>query len=173
MQSSKLCSADKLTKASAEQELASCMQSVVKLQALWESGKFQNNEELALAYARGLTNLSSEQSLEDCMVGMLVQVLVQLKLEFQINIQMLQKKLPNFCHCLLALILFVIGIVLVVKGGDIFVDAASWIAKAAGIPTFIVGATIVSLATTMPELLVSVFAAADGKIDMARKTVKP
>ncbi len=66
-----------------------------------------------------------------------------------------------------ALILFVIGIVLVVKGGDIFVDAASWIAKAAGIPTFIVGATIVSLATTMPELLVSVFAAADGKIDMA------
>lgn len=66
-----------------------------------------------------------------------------------------------------ALILFVIGIVLVVKGGDIFVDSASWIAKAAGIPTFIVGATIVSLATTMPELLVSVFAAAEGKIDMA------
>ncbi|MGN0505147.1 MAG: calcium/sodium antiporter [Lachnospiraceae bacterium] len=66
-----------------------------------------------------------------------------------------------------ALILFVIGIVLVVKGGDIFVDAASWIAKAAGIPTFIVGATIVSLATTMPELLVSSFAAAEGKIDMA------
>lgn len=66
-----------------------------------------------------------------------------------------------------ALILFAIGIVLVVKGGDVFVDAASWIAKAAGIPTFIVGATIVSLATTMPELLVSTFAAADGKIDMA------
>ena len=52
-----------------------------------------------------------------------------------------------------AVILFVIGIVLVMKGGDIFVDAASWIAKAAGIPTFIIGATIVSIATTMPELI--------------------
>lgn len=67
----------------------------------------------------------------------------------------------------MAFFIFLAGIVLVVKGGDLFVDAASWIAKAAGIPTFIVGATIVSLATTMPELLVSSFASAEGKIDMA------
>ena len=63
--------------------------------------------------------------------------------------------------------LFAVGIVLVIKGGDIFVDAASWIAKALHIPTFIIGATIVSLATTLPEMIVSVIAAMDGKVDMA------
>lgn len=67
----------------------------------------------------------------------------------------------------ICLMLFAVGIVLVVKGGDAFVDAASWIAKAMDIPTFIIGATIVSLATTMPEMIVSVMAAADGKVDMA------
>ena len=67
----------------------------------------------------------------------------------------------------ICLLLFAVGIALVVKGGDAFVDAASWIAKAMDIPTFIIGATIVSLATTMPEMIVSVMAAADGKVDMA------
>ena len=67
----------------------------------------------------------------------------------------------------LCCILFVVGIVLVIKGGDIFVDAASWIAKALHIPTFIIGATIVSLATTLPEMIVSVIASAQGKNDMA------
>lgn len=46
-------------------------------------------------------------------------------------------------------------------------DAASWIAGALRIPTFIIGATIVSIATTLPEMLVSLMAAADGKVDMA------
>lgn len=64
-------------------------------------------------------------------------------------------------------LLFAVGIILVVKGGDIFVDAASWIAKALNIPTFIIGATIVSLATTLPEMIVSLIAAAEGKTDMA------
>ena len=63
--------------------------------------------------------------------------------------------------------LFFIGLVLIIKGGDYFVDAASWIAEVLGIPKFIVGATIVSVATTLPELLVSVIAAAGGKVDMA------
>lgn len=67
----------------------------------------------------------------------------------------------------LTVILFVIGIVCVVKGGDFFVDSASAIAKAFGIPSFIIGATIVSIATTLPELIVSVTAALEGKIDMA------
>lgn len=65
------------------------------------------------------------------------------------------------------LLLFVIGLVLIVKGGDLFVDAASWIAEVSGIPKFIVGATIVSLATTLPEMIVSVMAAVEGKVDMA------
>lgn len=66
-----------------------------------------------------------------------------------------------------AAVIFTFGVILVIKGGDVFVDAASWIAHAAGIPTFIIGATIVSLATTMPEMIVSCLAAAQGKIDMA------
>ena len=65
------------------------------------------------------------------------------------------------------LLLFVIGLVLIVKGGDLFVDAAGWIAEVSGIPKFIVGATIVSLATTMPEMIVSIMAAVEGKVDMA------
>lgn len=64
-------------------------------------------------------------------------------------------------------LLLLLGIVLIVKGGDAFVDAASWIAEAFHIPKFIIGATIVSLATTLPELLVSTFAAFQGKTDMA------
>lgn len=65
------------------------------------------------------------------------------------------------------IILFIVGIVFIVKGGDFFVDAASWIAEVSGVPKLIVGATIVSLATTMPEMLVSVMAAAEGKVDMS------
>lgn len=65
------------------------------------------------------------------------------------------------------LFLFLVGIVFIVKGGDYFVDAASWIAEVSGIPKLIIGATIVSLATTLPEMLVSVMAAARGNVDMA------
>lgn len=63
--------------------------------------------------------------------------------------------------------LFVLGLVLIVKGGDVFVDAAVWTARASGMPPFLIGATIVSLATTLPELLVSLFAAAQGNAGMA------
>ncbi len=64
-------------------------------------------------------------------------------------------------------LLLVIGIIFIVKGGDYFVDAASWIAEVSGIPKLIVGATIVSVATTLPELLVSVMSALQGKVDMS------
>lgn len=56
--------------------------------------------------------------------------------------------------------LFVVGLVLIIKGGDFFVDAAVWFAEVSGIPHFIVGATIVGFATSLPEILVSVIAAA-------------
>lgn len=68
---------------------------------------------------------------------------------------------------LIAIVLFIIGVVLIVKGGDFFVDAATWIAEVSGIPKFVVGATVVSLATTLPELIVSSMAAVQGKVDMA------
>ena len=64
-------------------------------------------------------------------------------------------------------LLFAVGLVCIIKGGDLFVDAASWIAEASGIPKFIIGATIVSFATTLPEMLVSVFAALEGNADIA------
>ena len=67
----------------------------------------------------------------------------------------------------IAIILFAIGLVFIVKGGDFFVDAASWIAEISGVPKFIVGATVVSLATTLPEMIVSVIAASKGSVDMA------
>lgn len=62
----------------------------------------------------------------------------------------------------LCALLFAAGLVAIIKGGDWFVDAASWIAEKTGIPKFIVGATIVSFATTLPELLVSLLASAEG-----------
>ncbi len=75
----------------------------------------------------------------------------------------------NFClgGSLPAIVMLIVGIVLIVKGGDVFVDAATWIAEVSGIPKLIVGATVVSMATTLPELLVSAMAAGEGKVDMA------
>ena len=56
----------------------------------------------------------------------------------------------------------IVGLILIVKGGDWFVDAVIWIAKITKIPNFIIGATLVSLVTTLPELIVSCIAAAEG-----------
>lgn len=56
----------------------------------------------------------------------------------------------------------IVGLFLLIKGGDWFVDAASWMAKKFGIPELLIGATIVSIATTMPEFLVSLFASLEG-----------
>lgn len=64
-------------------------------------------------------------------------------------------------------VLFIIGLILIIKGGDWFVDSASWIAEVAGVPKFVIGATIVSLATTLPEMIVSITATAQGNVDMA------
>ena len=63
--------------------------------------------------------------------------------------------------------LFLLGLVLIVKGGDWFVDAATWMAEASGLPQFLIGATVVSMATTLPEIIVSTMAAAEGSTDMA------
>lgn len=67
----------------------------------------------------------------------------------------------------LAVVLFLVGVVLIVKGGDLFVDAATWMAEASGMPKFLIGATIVSLATTLPEVIVSLMAAVQRSTEMA------
>lgn len=79
----------------------------------------------------------------------------------------IRKKEVNKMELALVIFLFLVGIVFIVKGGDYFVDASSWIAEVSGIPKLIIGATLVSLATTLPEMLVSTMAAAKGKVDMS------
>ena len=63
--------------------------------------------------------------------------------------------------------LFLAGLVLIVKGGDWFLDGAVWMAEASGVPRFLIGATVVSLATTLPELTVSVTGVLQGARDLA------
>ena len=64
-------------------------------------------------------------------------------------------------------LLFILGLILICLGGDRLVDAAVAIAKKLGIPEIVVGATIVSLGTTLPEILVSTTAAFDGSAAIA------
>jgi cation:H+ antiporter len=66
-----------------------------------------------------------------------------------------------------AILLFLLGLALIIKGGDWFLSGAVWIAEATGVPRFIIGATIVSLATTLPELMVSVTGVLQGETDLA------
>lgn len=66
----------------------------------------------------------------------------------------------------IAIVLFGVGLLFIIKGGDWFVESASQIAHAARIPTFIVGATVVSFATTLPELTVSIMATIAGKNEL-------
>lgn len=67
----------------------------------------------------------------------------------------------------LPILLFILGAVIIIKGGDLFVDAAIWMAKVTGIPDIIIGATVVSLATTLPEFFVSTIATVSGSPDIA------
>ncbi len=67
----------------------------------------------------------------------------------------------------LVILFFAIGLIMTVKGGDLFVDAAIWIAEKTGISSGIIGATIVSMATTLPELFVSTVASNEGFSEMA------
>ena len=62
--------------------------------------------------------------------------------------------------------LFLIGLIIIIKGVDMFVDSAVWVAEATGMPKMLIGATIVSLATTLPELFVSSIAVLSGSTDM-------
>ncbi len=70
--------------------------------------------------------------------------------------------LPTTNIIWLAVLLLAVGIVLIVKGGDFFVDASVWVAEVLKMPKFLIGATIVSVATTLPEMIVSVIAVSGG-----------
>ena len=64
-------------------------------------------------------------------------------------------------------VLIVIGLGLVAKGGDLFVDSSVDIGHAIRIPRFVIGGTLVSLATTTPELVVSAMASSVGDSGIA------
>lgn len=65
------------------------------------------------------------------------------------------------------ILLIALGFVLLVKGADFLVDGASGVAKRFHIPEIIIGLTIVSIGTSMPELFVSITSAINGYSDMA------
>ncbi|MBO7196596.1 MAG: calcium/sodium antiporter [Clostridia bacterium] len=56
--------------------------------------------------------------------------------------------------------LLAFGVILLIKGGDWFVDAATGIARRFKLPELLIGATVVSIGTTLPEVLTSAMAAA-------------
>lgn len=64
-------------------------------------------------------------------------------------------------------VLFILGLGLIIKGGSWFLDGAVWLAETTGVPRFVVAATVVSLATTLPELTVSATGVLKGQTDMA------
>ena len=68
---------------------------------------------------------------------------------------------------LISVLLFAVGLVLLIKGGDWFVDGATGIAKRFNLPDIVVGATVVSIGTTLPEVMVSTTGALQGSGAMA------
>ena len=64
-------------------------------------------------------------------------------------------------------VLLVVGLLLIAKGGDLFVDSSVHIGRALHVPRFVIGGTLVSLATTTPELVVSAIASSRGDAGIA------
>lgn len=65
------------------------------------------------------------------------------------------------------ILLFIVGLVLLIKGGDWFVDGATGIAKKFHVPDILIGATVVSIGTTLPEVMVSATSAFSGHGEIA------
>lgn len=68
---------------------------------------------------------------------------------------------------LIPVLLFLLGLVLLIKGGDWFVDGATGIAERFHVPELIIGATVVSIGTTLPEVMVSATSAVSGHGEIA------
>lgn len=66
-----------------------------------------------------------------------------------------------------AVLLFAVGLVCLIKGGDWFVDGATGIARKFHLPELLIGATVVSIGTTLPEVMVSTTAALEGSGSIA------
>ena len=68
---------------------------------------------------------------------------------------------------ILAYVFLVLGFLFLIKGGDWFVDAATGIAKRFHLPELLIGATVVSIGTTLPEVMTSAIGAASGSSAVA------
>lgn len=71
----------------------------------------------------------------------------------------------------LNILLLIVGFVLLIKGADFFVDGSSSIAKFFGIPSFVIGLTVVAMGTSAPEAAVSVTASITNSNDLAISNV--
>ena len=68
---------------------------------------------------------------------------------------------------LVPVLLFIVGLLFLIKGGDWFVDGASSLARRFHLPELLIGATVVSIGTTLPEVRVSTMSALSGHGEIA------
>lgn len=68
---------------------------------------------------------------------------------------------------LVPVLLFIVGLICLIKGGDWFVDGASALARRFHLPELLIGATVVSIGTTLPEVMVSSMSALSGHGEIA------
>ena len=68
---------------------------------------------------------------------------------------------------LIPVLLFIVGLLFLIKGGDWFVDGASALARRFHLPELLIGATVVSIGTTLPEVMVSTMSVLSGHGEIA------
>lgn len=68
---------------------------------------------------------------------------------------------------LIPVLLFIVGLLCLIKGGDWFVDGATGLARRFHLPELLIGATVVSIGTTLPEVMVSTMSALSGHGEIA------
>ena len=68
---------------------------------------------------------------------------------------------------LIPVLLFIVGLLFLIKGGDWFADGASALARRFHLPELLIGATVVSIGTTLPEVMVSTMSALSGHGEIA------
>ena len=68
---------------------------------------------------------------------------------------------------MIPVMLFILGLLCLIKGGDWFVDGATGIARRFRLPELLIGATVVSIGTTLPEVMVSTTSALSGHGEIA------
>ncbi|MBN2642409.1 MAG: calcium/sodium antiporter [Victivallales bacterium] len=66
-------------------------------------------------------------------------------------------------HLIVNILIFALGVAILIKGSDWFIDGASYIARKFNVPEIVIGLTLVSLGTSLPELATNVYASLNGE----------